>query len=104
MFATQAYDCANLFMLAAQQGGSTTAEVIASQIPTVSSGGSVCDTFAQCKSLLAEGRGIDYNGPGGLLQIGANGDLVTARFDEFTFDSSGRDVTTRQITVLNAGG
>lgn len=104
LFATQAYDCANLLMLAAQQGGSTTAEVIASQIPTVSSGGSVCDTFAQCKSLLAEGRGIDYNGPGGLLQIGANGDLVTARFDEFSFDSSGRDVTTRQITVLNAGG
>jgi branched-chain amino acid transport system substrate-binding protein len=101
LFATQAYDCANLLMLGALQGGSTTADVIASQVRTVSAGGSVCDTFVTCASLLADGRSIDYDGPGGLLQLGATGDPDMAKFDEFTFDASGRDVTTRSVTVTD---
>ncbi len=101
LFATQAYDCANLLMLAALQGKSTTADVIASQVRTVSAGGSVCDTFASCASLLADGRSIDYDGPGGLLQLGATGDPDMAKFEEFTFDASGRDVTTRSVTVTD---
>jgi branched-chain amino acid transport system substrate-binding protein len=103
LFATQAYDCANLFMLAAVQGASTRADVIVSQVRTVSTGGSACDSFSQCATLLAEGRSIDYDGPGGLVSIGANGDLDTARFDEFGFDSSGRDVTRHEVTVSAAG-
>ncbi len=103
LFATQAYDCANLFMLAAVQGRSTTADVIASQMGSVSSGGSVCDSFATCTALLKEGRGIDYDGPGGVLQIGTNGDLDIARFEEFNFDASGRDVTVREVTVSAPG-
>jgi branched-chain amino acid transport system substrate-binding protein len=103
LFATQAYDCANLFMLAAVQGASPRTDVIVSQVRTVSTGGSVCDSFTQCSQLLAEGRSIDYDGPGGLVQIGASGDLDMARFDEFGFDSSGRDVTTREVTVSAPG-
>jgi branched-chain amino acid transport system substrate-binding protein len=103
LFAAQAYDCATLMMLAAVQGSSTKADVIASQMSTASRGGSACDSFVRCASLLAQGRNIDYDGPGGLLQLAPSGDLDIARFDEFSFDSSGRDVTTRSFTVSASG-
>ena len=104
LFATQAYDCATLFMLAAVQGASTKPGVIASQVSSVSGGGSACESFEQCAALLANGRNIDYEGPGGLLQLGPNGDPTVARFDEFSFDNSGRDVTARTIIVNEAAG
>ncbi len=103
LFATQAYDCATLFMLAAVQGASTKPDVIASQMSSVSSAGSACQSFEQCSALLANGRNIDYEGPGSLLQLGSTGDPTIARFDEFSFDNSGRDITDRTLTV-NATG
>lgn len=103
LFATQAYDCANLFMLAAQQSGSTQPDVIASLLTGVSTGGSACATFAECRSLLDDGRNINYEGPGGLLELDASGDPEVAQFDQFTFDDSGRDVTTNTITVSYTG-
>ena len=104
LFATQAYDCATLFMLAAVQGESTKPEAIAAQMSSVSGGGSACFAFKQCAALLADGRNIDYEGPGGLLQLGSNGDPTVARFEEFSFDTSGRDVTDRNLTVNATGG
>ncbi len=104
LFATQAYDCATLFMLAAVQGASTKPDVIASQMSSVSSAGSACMSFEQCAVLLTNGRNIDYEGPGGLLQLGTNGDPTVARFDEFSFDSSGRDATDRTLVVSATGG
>ena len=103
LFATQAYDCANLFMLAAQQGGSSEADVIASLMVGVSTGGSACATFADCRSLLDAGRNINYDGPGGLVDLGASGDPEVAQFDQFSFDDGGRDVTTNTITVSYTG-
>ncbi len=100
LFATQAYDCANLFMLAAIRSGSTRADLIASEVVAVSVSGSACATFAKCANLLAEGRNIDYDGPGGRLQLGLNGDPTTADFETFVFDSSGRDVKKSMISVV----
>ena len=104
LFATQAFDCATLFMLAAVQGASAQPDAITAQMRSVSIGGSACASFAQCAALLADHRNIDYEGPGGLLQLGPNGDPSVARFDEFAFDGSGRDVTTRTVTVAANGG
>ena len=104
LFATQAFDCANLFMLAAIQSGSTRADLIADEVGAVSVGGSACLSFIACANLLADGRNIDYDGPGGLLQLGANGDPSTAVFEEFTFDAGGRDIRRLPITVVAGGG
>jgi branched-chain amino acid transport system substrate-binding protein len=99
LFATQAFDCANLFMIAAEQTGSTQASMLASVIPGISTGGSACATFAECKRLIAEGRNINYEGPSGGLSLGSSGDISAGLFDEFSFDETGRDVSRRQIEV-----
>ncbi len=93
VFATQAYDCANLFMLATLDTGSTLSERIAADVVDVSNRGSRCTTYEQCAALLAQGREIDYDGPGGSLTMNSNGDLASSLFDEFSFDATGRDVS-----------
>jgi branched-chain amino acid transport system substrate-binding protein len=99
LFATQAFDCANLFMIAAEQTGSTQADLLADVIPGISSGGSVCSTFVECRTLIDEGRNIDYDGPSSRLALGDSGDPSSALFDVFSFDATGRDFSMRQIDV-----
>ena len=87
-----AFDCVNLIALAALAGDSTQPEVIARQIPLVSDSGSPCMTFVDCQDDIAAGSNINYDGPGGTLTIGTDGDLASAVFDLFGFDETGRDV------------
>ena len=54
----------------------------------MSTGGVSCRAFAECVQLLADSN-IDYDGPGGVLDIGPEGDPVRARFDLFEFDDTG---------------
>lgn len=103
LFAGQASDCANLFMLAAEKTGSSAASDIAAAIPDISSVGSTCSTFAMCSALISDGRSIDFGGADGLLTISQQGDPVSARFDQFSFDDQGRDITTQLITVASFG-
>ena len=42
--------------------------------------------------VLAGGRNINYDGPGGTLAINASGEMISAVFERFTFDDNGRDV------------
>ena len=99
LFAGQAFDCANLFMLAALKTNSSDPVILAAAIPDISSVGSSCSTFAVCAAIVREDRSIDYEGADGLLALGPNGDPVTARYEQFSFDGTGRDVTTGLITV-----
>jgi branched-chain amino acid transport system substrate-binding protein len=103
LFASQAFDCANLIMLAADKTDSAQPSVFAPAIPDISSSGSSCGVFATCAELLAEGRSIDYSGADGLLEISDDGDVTTARFDVFSFDAQGRDVSIGSITVSSSG-
>ena len=99
LFATQAYDCVNLFIIAAQQTSSTAADTLKAVIAGNSAAGSACRTFVQCKDLLAQGRRINYVGPSGRLELNSSGDPSSAIYDEFEFDESGRDVSLRSIEV-----
>jgi len=90
-YAANAFDCVNLIALGALASGSTQPALIAAQIPAVSASGSPCMTFAQCRDDLIRGSNINYDGPGGRLTIGINGDLTEADFEVFGFDESGRD-------------
>ncbi len=91
-FATNAADCVNLIALAAAQAGSDDPAAIAEQIPAVSAVGFTCETFAACIGRVEDGGNIDYDGPSGSVQIGANGDPAHYLFDRWTFDEQGVDV------------
>ncbi len=103
LFAAQAYDCANLFMLAALKASSTSPGVLAAVVSDISSVGSSCSTFVACAEIIEAGRSVDYEGADGLLALGDNGDLITARYEQFAFDAGGRDVTTN-IVIVSATG
>jgi len=98
-FAANAFDCANLIALAAVAANSTQPAAIAAQIPAVSDSGTPCIDFPTCRAAILAGSNIDYDGPGGTLTLGANGDPSAATFEEFGFDASGRDVHENVISV-----
>jgi branched-chain amino acid transport system substrate-binding protein len=99
-YAANAFDCVNLIALAAEATKSTDPELIASQIPSVSDSGTPCATFADCRDAIAAGSNINYDGPGGVVTIGANGDPSAASFELFGFDSAGRD---ERVGTVQAG-
>ena len=96
-FATNAYDCVNLIALSAVQAGTDDPAQIAPRMTDASSDGQPCRDFESCVELLRDARNIDYEGPGGGVQIGGEGDPERARFDVFEFDEDGRDVSTGRI-------
>jgi branched-chain amino acid transport system substrate-binding protein len=99
-FATNAYDCVNLIALSAVQAGTDDPAQIAARMTDASSDGQPCRDFETCVGLLREARNIDYDGPGGDVQIGSEGDPERARFDVFEFDEDGRDVSTGRTVSL----
>ena len=102
LFATNAYDCANLIALAAVRADTDAPREIARQIAQASVSGSVCNAFDDCVSTIEAGLEIDYNGPTGVTDLATRtGDPSRARFDRFVFDDTGRDVLQRTIDVGN---
>ena len=92
-FATNAYDCVNLIALSALQAGTDEPMQMATRMTEAAARGQPCRDFATCADLLAAARNIDYDGPGGTVQLAANGDPERARFDLFGFDADGVDVS-----------
>jgi branched-chain amino acid transport system substrate-binding protein len=98
-YTTNAYDCATLIALAAQQVGPDDTVAMEAALPELTTAGNVCRTFEQCKASLDRSLNIDYDGPANLVQIGARGDPDRAWFETFTYDEEGRDVTSAQVQV-----
>ena len=99
LFAHNAYDCLTVIALAALAAEGDDPAEIARQVPIVTDQGTQCNSFATCAEALAAGRLIDYSGPGRDLTIGNSGEVLTAVFERFTFDSEGRDVGIGFVTV-----
>lgn len=97
VFATNAFDCAILIALAALQAGSDNPRAIADQMASVSAGGRICTTFAECADLLEQGLQIDYNGLSGNVDMSSTGDLTRGWFREFRFDDTGREYIFNEI-------
>jgi branched-chain amino acid transport system substrate-binding protein len=91
-FATNAFDCLNLIALASAQQGSDDPHAIASAISDISEGGVTCRAFAECLPLVEDGRNVNYDGPGGNVEIGTDGDPTTYKFERWSFDDQGVDV------------
>ncbi len=98
-YAANAFDCVNLIALAALAADSTQPADIAAQIPAVSASGTPCTTFVDCRGDIELGSNINYDGPGGPMTIGSDGDVSAAEFELFGFDETGRDVKTGYVTA-----
>ena len=92
-FAANAYDCMNVIALAADQAAFIDGRDMAEQVVQVTNGGTQCSSFVACITELRNGRSIDYDGPSGSLDIGADGDPAVGVFDVYRFDERGLDVT-----------
>jgi len=99
-YATNAEDCVNLIALAAVQAGADDPQTMAEEISEVSGSGVACGVYADCLQLLSANRNIDYDGTGGSLQIGMEGDPQVARFEVFTFDPAGLDQSNGRILTI----
>jgi branched-chain amino acid transport system substrate-binding protein len=91
-FAGNAFDCVNLIALAAEQAGSDDPAEIAAQMRDVSGLGLTCRDYAACLAITTAGLNVDYDGPGGNVELGPSGDPAMYSYDRWTFDAEGLDV------------
>lgn len=100
-FLANAFDCAMLIALAAEQVGPDDHRAMAASFDELSAGGATCRTFEQCNQAFSDGLTVDYDGlnPNFAVQIGADGDPDRGRYDLFRYDATGLDVTERSINV-----
>lgn len=93
IFSAYYYDCTIAIALAAEAAGSTDADAIAEALHEVTSGGTECQTFAECKELLDAGEDIDYQGASGDLTLNDAGHVVSGAYDVWEYDEEGAPVT-----------
>jgi ABC-type branched-subunit amino acid transport system substrate-binding protein len=78
-YGAQSYDATILIALAAEAAGCGDGTAIASKLAEVAGdGGTKCTSFAECKSLIAAGDTIDYDGVIGPLDFNQYGDPASA--------------------------
>jgi branched-chain amino acid transport system substrate-binding protein len=99
-FAAHAVDCVNLIALAAIDAQSDAPIRIRANMASVSVGGFVCTTFADCAAQLSRGLRIDYNGASGSVEFSNAGELVGAWFEVFEFGADGNERPERSQRIL----
>lgn len=101
-FDTQVRDCVNLISLATMQARSDSPLLIASQMSSVSAGGQVCTSFAECSGRLDAELEINYDGAFGNIDLGRDGDPDRATFDLFEFSEDGTDTLSGNSVSVEA--
>jgi branched-chain amino acid transport system substrate-binding protein len=91
-YAPESYDAVILIALAAEQAGKTNGKSIRDNLISVSSGGTKCTTFAECKALIAAGTDIDYDGVSGPVDFAANGDPSKATMGVYEYTANNKYV------------
>jgi branched-chain amino acid transport system substrate-binding protein len=94
-FAPQVYDCVTTIALAAEKAESDDPGTFAKEIVGITKGGEKCNTFADCKKLLAAGKDIDYDGVSGPLDFTDAGEPGQATIEVYTYDAKGQLRTVR---------
>jgi branched-chain amino acid transport system substrate-binding protein len=89
IFSAHAYDCVVTLALAATQAESTDGGDIATNMASVTTGGTRCTAYAECVELIADGEDIDYDGASGALELSEDGSPRVGVFDHFTFGEDG---------------
>jgi branched-chain amino acid transport system substrate-binding protein len=78
----QSYDCVIVLALAAEQAGSVEGPAMIEAVTAVTSGGTECGTFADCKAAIQQGQDIQYRGSlaSGFLSLDEVGDPSAGRY------------------------
>lgn len=87
-YAAESYDAATLIALAATAAKSNDGKAIAEQLEAVSRDGEKCTDFAACKTLLDEGKDIDYDGVSGPISFDGNGDISEGIMGIYKYDET----------------
>ena len=98
IYSAQAYDCAILMALAAAQAGTADPAAIRDNMESVSSGGTVCTTVAECLELIEAGEDIDYDGASGPIDFEGS-DPSIATYDVYTYDADGVQQVDEQVVL-----
>lgn len=85
IYAGESWDAANLIALAAEAAKSTKGVDIAKQLQAVSRDGEKCFSFANCVTLLREGKDIDYDGQSGPVTFADSGDPSEATIGVYEY-------------------
>ncbi|MCU1454549.1 MAG: branched-chain amino acid transporter substrate-binding protein [Acidimicrobiales bacterium] len=103
IYSSQAYDCAVLMALAAQQAKSNAPYEIAKLMSEISKGkdssATKCTTYKECVALIQKGTSINYDGASGALDFSAAGEPSAGQYDVYTFGADGKYTTTSSINV-----
>ena len=98
IYSSQAYDCAIVIALAAEQAGSADPAEIRDNMESVSKDGTACSTFAECKELLEAGEDIDYEGASGPIDFDGS-DPSIGSYDLYEYLEDGSQSVVRQVVA-----
>jgi branched-chain amino acid transport system substrate-binding protein len=84
-YAPEAYDATIIIALAAQAAGNDSGRAIGDTLKQVTADGEKCTTYADCLTLLEEGKDIDYDGQSGPIDLNDVGDPSKAIMGIYTY-------------------
>jgi branched-chain amino acid transport system substrate-binding protein len=84
-YGPETYDAVVVMALAAEQAGTDNPAEVAKNINGVTQDGAPCTSFDDCRSVLADGGDIDYEGQSGPLQFSQAGEPTVANFAVMSF-------------------
>ncbi|MET0425354.1 MAG: ABC transporter substrate-binding protein, partial [Actinoplanes sp.] len=93
-YAPESYDATIVAALGAEAAKSDSPADIAKQLTAVTSGGTKCTTFKECKDALAAGTDIDYDGVSGPIEFNEAGDPSQATIGIYQY---GADNTYKNV-------
>lgn len=96
-YGPESYDAVMVAALGAIAAKDETGPAIASKLVEITSGGQGCDTFAECKKLLEQGKDIDYQGQSGPIEFQANGDPGQAVMGVYKYGSDNKYTSDRFV-------
>ncbi|MDO9379373.1 MAG: ABC transporter substrate-binding protein [Nocardioidaceae bacterium] len=104
-YAQESYDAVILAALAAEAADSDNSKAIAEQMQAVSSGGTKCTSFPDCKELLDNDEDIDYDGVSGPVDFNATGSpsAATIGIYEYGEDNNYKAVDYEEGEVTDSG-
>jgi neutral amino acid transport system substrate-binding protein len=98
-YGAESYDATILAALAAVKGGSTDSATVQKNFAAVSgsTGGTECNTYADCVDLLGQGEEIRYSGPSGIGPINKDNDPSSAFVGIYKFDENNKNIFTTTV-------
>ena len=99
IYSAQAYDCTNIIALAAEEAKSNNPVDYVKHMDDVTVGGTLCTTYAQCKTLVDAGTDINYDGASGPLDFTGAGEPSVGTYDVWKFDNKGAVDTLKKTVV-----